>query len=362
MSERPVLVTGDRPTGRLHLGHLVGSLRNRVRFQNEYDCFFLVADLHMLTTHYDRAGEVGENTVEVALDWLSVGMDPEASVFYVQSQVPQITELCSMLSMICPVPRLQRIPTLKEKIQDMGVGDNYSAGLLGYPVLMAADILMFRASRVPVGDDQLSHLELTRELARRFNFLYGDYFEEPEPLVSDSARLVGTDGSRKMSKSLGNCIYLCDDEKEVERKVRGMYTDPKRIRADVPGTVEGNPVFIYHDLFNDDAGEVDDLKERYGKGKVGRRRGEEETRQGDKLGSRAFQGKAGPVREKSGRREGDTRPGDPQGAGGCAGKHGGDKGEGGAFPRVGDGRPVFSPGLRVVFHLRFRENRRKDAA
>ena len=269
MSERPVLVTGDRPTGRLHLGHLVGSLRNRVRFQNEYDCFFLVADLHMLTTHYDRAGEVGENTVEVALDWLSVGMDPEASVFYVQSQVPQITELCSMLSMICPVPRLQRIPTLKEKIQDMGVGDNYSAGLLGYPVLMAADILMFRASRVPVGGDQLSHLELTRELARRFNFLYGDYFEEPEPLVSDSARLVGTDGSRKMSKSLGNCIYLCDDEKEVERKVRGMYTDPKRIRADVPGTVEGNPVFIYHDLFNDDAQEVDDLKERYGKGKVG---------------------------------------------------------------------------------------------
>ena len=223
----------------------------------------------MLTTHYDRAVEVEENTIEMVCDWLSVGMAPEHSVFYVQSQVPQITELSTILSMLCPVPRLQRIPTLKEKIQDMGVGDNYSAGLLGYPVLMAADILMFRATKVPVGEDQLSHVELTRELARRFNFLYGDYFGEPEPLVSEASRLVGTDGNRKMSKSLDNCIYLSDGEKEVERKVRSMYTDPKRIRADIPGTVEGNPVFIYHDLFNDDAGEVEDLKNRYRTGNVG---------------------------------------------------------------------------------------------
>ena len=269
VSSRPILVTGDRPTGKLHLGHLVGSLRNRVRFQSEYDCFFLVANLHMLTTHYDRAVEVEENTIEMVCDWLSVGMDPQSSVFYVQSQVPQITELSTILSMLCPVPRLQRIPTLKEKIQDMGVGDNYSAGLLGYPVLMAADILMFRATKVPVGEDQLSHVELTRELARRFNFIYGDYFGEPEPLVSEASRLVGTDGNRKMSKSLNNCIYLCDSEKEVERKVRSMYTDPKRIRADIPGTVEGNPVFIYHDLFNEDAGEVEDLKDRYRTGNVG---------------------------------------------------------------------------------------------
>ena len=269
VSGRPILVTGDRPTGKLHLGHLVGSLQNRVRFQSEYDCFFLVANLHMLTTHYDRAVEVEENTIEMVCDWLSVGMDPECSVFYVQSQVPQITELFTILSMLCPVPRLQRIPTLKEKIQDMGVGDNYSAGLLGYPVLMAADILMFRATKVPVGEDQLSHVELTRELARRFNFLYGDYFGEPEPLISKASRLVGTDGNRKMSKSLNNCIYLSDSEKEVERKVRSMYTDPKRIRADIPGTVEGNPVFIYHDLFNEDAGEVEDLKDRYRTGNVG---------------------------------------------------------------------------------------------
>lgn len=269
VSGKPILVTGDRPTGKLHLGHLVGSLQNRIRFQSEYDCFFLVANLHMLTTHYDRAVEVEENTVEMVCDWLSVGMDPECSVFYVQSQVPQITELSTILSMLCPVPRLQRIPTLKEKIQDMGVGDNYSAGLLGYPVLMAADILMFRATKVPVGEDQLSHVELTRELARRFNFLYGDYFGEPEPLVSEASRLVGTDGNRKMSKSLNNCIYLSDSEKEVERKVRSMYTDPKRIRADIPGTVEGNPVFIYHDLFNDDTEEVEDLKDRYRTGNVG---------------------------------------------------------------------------------------------
>ena len=269
VSGRPILVTGDRPTGKLHLGHLVGSLQNRIRFQSEYDCFFLVANLHMLTTHYDRAVEVEENTTEMVCDWLSVGMDPERSVFYVQSQVPQITELSTILSMLCPVPRLQRIPTLKEKIQDMGVGDNYSAGLLGYPVLMAADILMFRATKVPVGEDQLSHVELTRELARRFNFLYGDYFGEPEPLISEASRLVGTDGNRKMSKSLNNCIYLSDSQKEVERKVRSMYTDPKRIRADIPGTVEGNPVFIYHDLFNDDTEEIEDLKDRYRTGNVG---------------------------------------------------------------------------------------------
>jgi len=299
VSSSPILVTGDRPTGKLHLGHLVGSLQNRIRFQNEYDCFFLVANLHMLTTHYDRAVEVEENTIEMVCDWLSVGMDPESSVFYVQSQVPQITELSTILSMLCPVPRLQRIPTLKEKIQDMGVGDNYSAGLLGYPVLMAADILMFRATKVPVGEDQLSHVELTRELARRFNFLYGDYFGEPEPLISEASRLVGTDGNRKMSKSLNNCIYLSDSEKEVERKVRSMYTDPKRIRADIPGTVEGNPVFIYHDLFNDDASEIEDLKDRYRTGNVG------DVEVKKKL-ARAINLLLEPIREKRAQYEGRT--------------------------------------------------------
>ena len=266
---KPILVTGDRPTGRLHLGHLVGSLQNRIKFQDDYDCFFLVADLHMLTTHYDRVEEVERNILDMVIDWLSVGMDPNRSTFYIQSQVPAITQLYAILAMLCPVPRAERIPTLKEKAHDMDVGENYSVGLLGYPILMAADILIFKATRVPVGDDQLSHLEITRELARRFNYLYGEFFPEPEAIVSETSRLVGTDGNRKMSKSLDNCIYLSDDAKTVENRVRSMYTDPNRIRADIPGTVEGNPVFIYHDAFNRDKEEVEDLKIRYRTGKVG---------------------------------------------------------------------------------------------
>jgi tryptophanyl-tRNA synthetase len=223
----------------------------------------------MLTTHYDKVEEVENNILDMVTDWLSVGMDPNRSTFYIQSQVPAITQLYTILSMLCPVPRAQRIPTLKEKAQDMDVGDNYSVGLLGYPILMAADILIFKATKVPVGDDQLSHLEITRELARRFNYIYGDFFPEPEAVVSQTSRLVGTDGNRKMSKSLNNCIYLSDDAKEVERRVRTMYTDPNRIRADIPGTVEGNPVFIYHDAFNKNEEEVEDLKARYRAGKVG---------------------------------------------------------------------------------------------
>lgn len=288
---KPILVTGDRPTGRLHLGHLVGSLYNRIKFQHDYQCFFLVADLHMLTTHYDKIEQVEQNVLEMVMDWLSVGMDPTRSTFYIQSQVPSITELYTILAMLCPVPRAERIPTLKEKIQDMGIGENYSVGLLGYPILMAADILIFKAKKVPVGDDQLSHLEITRELARRFNYLYGDFFPEPEAVVSETSRLVGTDGNRKMSKSLNNCIYLSDDAKEVERRVRTMYTDPNRIRADIPGTVEGNPVFIYHDAFNKNKEEVEELKIRYRAGKVG----DVEVKQ--KL-TRAINELLDPIREK----------------------------------------------------------------
>ena len=267
--KKDVLVTGDRPTGRLHLGHLVGSLNNRIKFQQEYNCYFLIADLHMLTTHFDKVKEVEESVIEMVIDWLSVGMDPNKSTFYLQSEIPYITELYTILAMLCSVARSERIPTLKEKIQDMGVGENYSVGLLGYPILMAADILMYKAVKVPVGEDQLSHIEITRELARRFNHIYGDYFTEPEPIISETSRLVGTDGDRKMSKSLDNCIYLSDDPKAVEKRVRGMFTDPNRIRADIPGKVEGNPVFIYHDAFNDNTEEVDDLKDRYRTGNVG---------------------------------------------------------------------------------------------
>jgi tryptophanyl-tRNA synthetase len=245
----------------------------------------------MLTTHYDKIEQVEQNVLEMVMDWLSVGMDPTRSTFYIQSQVPSITELYTILAMLCPVPRAERIPTLKEKIQDMGIGENYSVGLLGYPILMAADILIFKAKKVPVGDDQLSHLEITRELARRFNHLYGDFFPEPEAVVSETSRLVGTDGNRKMSKSLNNCIYLSDDAKEVERRVRTMYTDPNRIRADIPGTVEGNPVFIYHDAFNKNKEEVEELKIRYRAGKVG----DVEVKQ--KL-TRAINELLDPIREK----------------------------------------------------------------
>ncbi|QMU56604.1 MAG: tryptophan--tRNA ligase [Candidatus Mycalebacterium zealandia] len=269
MADKHILVTGDRPTGRLHLGHLAGSLENRLKFQDQYACFFLVADLHMLTTHFDKTGEVEKSTLEMVTDWLSVGMNPEKSVFYIQSQISAISRLNVILSMLCSVPRCGRIPTLKEKIQDLGVGEAYSVGLLGYPVLMASDILVFKATKVPVGEDQLSHIELTRELARRFNSLYGEMFEEPEPVISRVSRLVGLDGDRKMSKSLNNCIYLSDTEKEVNKKVGGMFTDPKRVRADIPGTVEGNPVFEYHDAFNPDVEEIEDLKDRYRKGAVG---------------------------------------------------------------------------------------------
>jgi tryptophanyl-tRNA synthetase len=268
-ADKPVLMTGDRPTGHLHLGHFVGSLVNRVRLQDQYQCFFLVADLHMLTTHSDRLGEVATNVLDMVIDWLSVGMDPRRATFCIQSQVPAIAQLYTILGMLCTVPRAARVPTLKQQAQDLGVGENYSLGLLGYPVLMAADILIFNAAKVPVGEDQLSHLELVRDLARRFNHLYGPTFNEPEGILSDMPRLVGTDGSRKMSKSLDNAIHLSDDPKTVDERVRGMYTDPLRIHADVPGRVEGNPLFIYHELFNPDHAEVEDLKARYRAGTVG---------------------------------------------------------------------------------------------
>jgi len=268
--KKPRILTGDRPTGNLHLGHYVGTLANRVRLQDEYECFFLVADLHMLTTRteLERLRHTGDNIRAVVLDNLSAGIDPERSTYVLQSLVPQIPEIALIFSMLVTVPRLQRVPTLKEVMQDLEI-EQPSAGLLIYPVLQAADILSVRANLVPVGKDQASHLEVTREIARRFNSLYGDTLPEPDTLIGEVPTLVGIDGQAKMSKSLDNAIYLIDDAKTVEQKVRGMYTDPNRIRADIPGRVEGNPVFIYHDAFNPNVDEVSDLKERYRQGKVG---------------------------------------------------------------------------------------------
>ena len=266
--ERKRILTGDRPTGKLHVGHYVGSLRNRVELQDEYDSLFIIADLHMLTTQpqKEKVAQVAQNAREIVLDYLAAGIDPEQSTIFVQSAVSETYELNLIFEMLVSVPRLERVPSLKEMAHDANL-EVMSFGLLGYPVLQAADILLPRAHLVPVASDNEAHVEVTREIARRFNTLYGEVFPIPEALCRPA--LVGTDGQSKMSKSLGNTIFLSDDAETVNRKVMGMYTDPQRVRADIPGHVEGNPVFIYHDAFNPDLAEVDDLKERYRQGKVG---------------------------------------------------------------------------------------------
>jgi tryptophanyl-tRNA synthetase len=268
--ERKRILTGDRPTGKLHLGHFVGSLANRVRLQDEYECFFIIADLHTLTTKPEKENIEGlaDNVRSAVLDYLACGIDPARSVIYLQSAVPEVVELSLFFQNLVTVPRLSRIPSLKEMAQGAGI-EEMPFGLLGYPVLQAADILLPRAHLVPVGKDNVAHVEITRELARRFNYLYGDTLPVPEVLVSDFGSLVGTDGNAKMSKSLNNAIFLSDDAKTVQKRVMSMYTDPKRTSADIPGTVEGNPVFQYHDAFNPDKAEVEDLKTRYRAGKVG---------------------------------------------------------------------------------------------
>jgi len=266
--ERKRILTGDRPTGKLHLGHYVGSLRNRVELQEAYDCLFIIADLHMLTTQprREKIAQVANHVRDIVLDYLAAGIDPEMSTIFVQSAVPETYELNLLFEMLVSVPRLERLPSLKEMARDANL-DVMPFGLLGYPVLQAADILLPRAHLVPVGKDNEAHVELAREIARRFNRLYGEVFPIPDAMTEGPV-LVGTDGEGKMSKSRGNAILLSDDAATVSRKVMGMYTDPRRVRADIPGRVEGNPVFVYHDAFNADAEEVDDLKERYRQGKV----------------------------------------------------------------------------------------------
>lgn len=268
--ERKRILTGDRPTGKLHLGHYVGSIQNRVRLQHEYECMFIIADLHTLTTKPDKSDidGIAENARQMVLDYLACGIDPAVSSIYLQSAVPEVSELNLIFEMLVTVPRLQRMPSLKEMARDAHLNE-MPFGLLGYPVLQSADILMPRANLVPVGKDNESHIELTREIARRFNYLYGDTFPVPESMIGGGGTLVGTDGASKMSKSVGNAILLSDDAKTVEKKVYNMYTDPNRVRADIPGTVEGNPVFVYHDTFNPNKEEVEDLKSRYREGKVG---------------------------------------------------------------------------------------------
>jgi len=297
------ILTGDRPTGKLHLGHYVGSLANRVRLQHEHDCFLIIADLHTLTTRPARAEitQVEQHIRDLVLDHLAVGIEPERVTFYVQSRVPAVYQIQLLFGMLATVPRLSRLPTIKEMARAAQIADDQlSYGLLGYPVLQAADILMPRAQLVPAGKDNAAHIEITREIARRFNSLYGATFPEPEALVPAVGTLPSIDGQHKMSKSLGNAILLSDDAPTVEAKVRRMVTDPARIRADIPGRVEGNPVFVYHDLFNPDTAAVNNLKELYRAGRVG----DAEVKRQLAL---ALNGFLTPIRER--RRELAKRPG-----------------------------------------------------
>jgi len=278
---KPRVVSGMRPTGRLHLGHLVGALRNWVPLQDQYDCYYFVADWHALTSDYSDASGLVPSAYDNAADWIAAGLDPERSTLFIQSLVPEHAELFLLLSMVVPIPWLERVPTYKEQREQLSDKDLSTFGFLGYPLLQTADVAMYDAKFVPVGEDQVPHLELSREVVRRFNNLYGEktgvvngetivkgILTEPQPLLTTFPRLPGLD-NRKMSKSYGNAIDLSDDAETVQKKVMSMYTDPKRVRADIPGTVEGNPVFMYHDAFNPNVGEVEDLKERYRAGRVG---------------------------------------------------------------------------------------------
>ena len=266
MNKKKTILTGMRPTGRLHLGHYVGALENWIKLQKEYTCYFLIADYQALGDYAEDVSRIRNSVIEVALDWLSVGLDPLENNFVIQSYIPEYAELTMLLSMITPKGMVDRNPTLKS---EMLLQKDVSLGFYNYPASQVADILLPKADLVPVGDDQLPHIELTREIARKFNRIYGKIFPEPEALVGRVPRLMGIDGKAKMSKSLGNCIYLSDSEEEVNKKVKKMYTDPTRIRATDPGHIEGNVVFIYLDAFYQDKKGLEELKNKYKKGEVG---------------------------------------------------------------------------------------------
>ena len=263
------ILTGDRPTGQLHLGHYVGSLQNRVRLQDEYDTYILIADVQALTDNFEHPEKLEANIFEVALDYLAVGLDPEKIKIVVQSMVPELTELTIYFMNLVTVATLERNPTVKEEIKQRNFVKGVPVGFWSYPISQAADIAIFKADLVPVGEDQLPMIEQTREIVRRFNRLYGKVLIEPRAMLGAVARLPGTDGGAKMSKSVGNCIYLGDPSEVVRKRVMSMFTDPTRIHPTDPGHVEGNPVFTYHDVFNPNKAETEDLKERYRKGTVG---------------------------------------------------------------------------------------------
>ncbi len=280
-TDRPRLLTGDTPTGRLHLGHYVGSIENRLAQQGSHDCYFIIANTHALTTRAAESHAVRDDTVSIATDYLAAGIDPDRSTIFIQSEVPAIAELTWFFAMLIGYGRLMRNPTVKDEIVTKELGDSYPFGFLMYPVGQIADILAFRPAVVPVGEDQLPHIEMTREVARRFNSTYagvdpqaGDkqhaadgVFPVPEAVVGRVGRLIGTDGKNKMSKSLDNAIYLSDTAKQVAKKCNRIFTG--RMSPTDPGKIEGNPLWDYHDAFNGDKTEVADMKQRYREGKIG---------------------------------------------------------------------------------------------
>lgn len=289
-SHKPRLLTGDTPTGRLHLGHWVGSIENRLQMQDSYDCYFIIANVHAFTTRMDRPEEIHQSVMDIALDYLASGLDPKRSTIFLQSEIPAIAEMTFFFSMLIPYTRLMRNPTIKDEIRDKGLGDNYPFGFLLYPVGQVADILVFRPQVVPVGEDQIPHIEMTREVARRFNQLYchvdphtedKDYIEKGglfpivETKLGRTKRLIGTGAPSpeghllKMSKSLNNAIFLSDDPDTIKKKVMSMYTDPNRLKPTDKGTVENNPLWIFHETFNPDKEWVAQAEELYRQGGIG---------------------------------------------------------------------------------------------
>jgi len=250
MKSKKIVLSGMRPTGPLHIGHLLGALNNWKKLQEEeYECFYMIADWHALSTEYSSPSNIKEYVEEMVFDFLASGLNPEKSTIFIQSQVPQHSELHLIFSMFVPIPWLERNPVYKEQIQELKDKDLNTYGFLGYPILQSADILIYKANYVPIGTDQLPHLELTREIARRFNYLYDEIFPIPEPLLTETPKIYGTDG-RKMSKSYQNCIYLKDTHQEIKKKIKNMFTDPKRIYKKDPGHPDTCPVFGYHKIFN----------------------------------------------------------------------------------------------------------------
>lgn len=265
-----IALTGDRPTGKLHLGHYVGSIQNRIALQDTTDkAYYMIADVQALTDNADNPQKVQEHVIEVILDNMACGLDPKKTTYFIQSQIPEIAEMTVYFLNMVTLARLKRNPTVKGEMQQKGFGEDVPAGFLAYPVSQAADILFARATHIAVGEDQLPVIEQTNELVRKFNHIYGDFFAEVKPVLSNVRRLVGIDGQAKASKSLNNAIYLSDSDEEIAKKVMNMYTDPTHIKVEDPGKVEGNVVFAYLDIFDTNKEEVKDLKKQYMQGGLG---------------------------------------------------------------------------------------------